>query len=497
MSFRFQKIDFKSYKTILFFSITIRILAAIFSKGYGMHDDHFVIIETASSWSEGIDNSGWLSWSEQSLGSPQGHSFSYVGINYLFFKACRVIGFSDPQTLMLLNRLAHALLSLLVVYFGIKITDKISNRKNALLVGWLLAFAWVMPFLSVRNLVEMASIPFLMWGCWLIIKEEKKLNFLYAGLLIGVAISFRYQIAIFAIAIAAYYFFKWQFKPFFWFCLGVVLMFSATQGIVDSIVWGYPFAEFIGYATYNMNEGTQYLPNSNYFMYFLVLMGVMLFPFGLLLMTGFFRTWKSQAFLFIPTIAFILFHTLYPNRQERFVLSVLPFFVILGVIGFEKLREKSFWNKTWNTSLIIFWVLNTPLMLFLAFTYTKMSRVEAMYSLYGNNIKEERILLEGSAETKPSMMPQFYANSWDCEFTDRIEPTQIPLVAEGANYDYIFFFGEEQLAKRKAKYKTIYPKLELVKICPPSTLDVILRKMNHHNSNQYIEVWKTNAHFSR
>ena len=143
MSFRFQKIDFKSYKTILFFSITIRILAAIFSKGYGMHDDHFVIIETASSWSEGIDNSGWLSWSEQSLGSPQGHSFSYVGINYLFFKACRVIGFSDPQTLMLLNRLAHALLSLLVVYFGIKITDKISNRKNALLVGWLLAFAWV------------------------------------------------------------------------------------------------------------------------------------------------------------------------------------------------------------------------------------------------------------------------------------------------------------------------------------------------------------------
>jgi hypothetical protein len=80
-------------------------------------------------------------------------------------------------------------------------------------------------------------------------------------------------------------------------------------------------------------------------------------------------------------------------------------------------------------------------MLFLAFTYTKMSRVEAMYSLYGNNINEERILLEGSAETKPSMMPQFYADSWDCEFTDRIEPTQIPLVAEGANYDYIFFFG--------------------------------------------------------
>ncbi len=488
-----KKIDFTSYKTILIAALVIRILAAIFSKGYGMHDDHFVVIETASSWSDGIDNSGWLSWSEQSIGKPQGHSFTYVGLNYVFFKVCKAVGFSDPQVLMTLNRLVHAGLSLLVVFFGIKITEKLSNRKNAVTVGWLLALLWVMPFLSIRNLVEMASIPFLTWGFWLLLKEEKNSNYLYAGLLIGVAISFRYQIAIFAIAIAAYYFFKWKWKPFFWFCLGVVAMFSATQGIVDTIVWGYPFAEFIGYATYNMNEGTQYLPNSNYFMYFLVLMGLLLFPFGLLMMTGFFRTWKTQSILFIPTLAFILFHTFYPNRQERFVLSVLPFFIILGVIGFEKLREKSFWNKTWNVSTKIFWFLNIILFSLLSFTYTKMSRVEAMYSLYGNKMNKERILLEGSAETKPSMMPQYYANSWDCEFTDRIDSSQTLNVNEGAEYDYIFFFGEENIQKRIHAYKSIYPKIKLLKVCPPSSLDVLLRKMNKHNANQYIEVWKTNA----
>ena len=82
----FKKLDLENYKIILFAALVIRIISALFSKGYGMHDDHFVIIETAASWADGIDNSGWLPWSKQSIGIPQGHSFTYVGINFLFFK---------------------------------------------------------------------------------------------------------------------------------------------------------------------------------------------------------------------------------------------------------------------------------------------------------------------------------------------------------------------------------------------------------------------------
>lgn len=486
-----KNIDWKSFKTILVVALIVRVIAAIFSKGYGMHDDHFVVIETASSWSDGIDNSGWLPWSKQSIGTPQGHSFTYVGLNFVLFKLCKFIGLQDPQLLMIVNRLVHALLSLLVVYFGIKITNKLSSKENAVRVGWLLALLWCLPFLSVRNLVETAAIPFLIWGMWLLIDEEKRNTYLYAGLLIGVAVSFRYQVAIFAIAVAGYYFFKWQFKAFIWFSLGVTLMFCLTQGVVDFFVWGYPFAEFIGYAVYNMKEGTQYLPNSNYFMYFLVLMGVCLFPLGILMLVGFIKSAKQQVILFIPTLAFILFHTFYPNRQERFVLSVLPFFIILGVVGFEQLRNSSFWSKTWNVSMKAFWVLNIPLLILITFTYTKKSRVESMYAIYNNNMLNEKILLEGSAETKPSMLPQFYARSWTCKFTDRIEATQPLLVAENASYDYIYFFGEENLTERRKAYRAIYPHLRLVQVCPPSFIDALLRKMNPRNTNQYIEVWET------
>ena len=480
---------FLSFKTILIVGLFFRVLTAVFSEGYGMHDDHFLTVETPSSWVHHVDEGGWLPWSKEFKGVPQGHSFTYVGLNFLFFKTCNFIGINDPKLLMVINRLFHAVLSILVVYFGIKITEKVSNRKNALKVGWILSLLWLMPFMSVRNLVEMVSIPFLMWGMWWLLKgEQSKKVFIYAGLLIGFAISFRFQIAVFTVGVAGYYLFKRQFLAFFYFSLGNVLAFCLTQGPVDYYIWGYPFAEFIAYVDYNLHQGTQYLPNTNYFMYFYVLFGVLLFPFGLLIGTGFFRSVKKQLFLFVPTAAFILFHTFYPNRQERFILSILPFFIILGVIGFETLRLRPFWNKAWNFSWKFFWVLNIPLLLFFTVASTKKSRIDAMYSLYGTNKINPKILMEGSGDAATSLMPKFYANKWFATFKDVKEKT----IDTTFHADYIFFSGKGNLNERVSFYKKQYPHLHLYKVCAPSTIDQIVHDLNPRNVNEYIEVWKIN-----
>jgi len=118
------KIDFSSFKVILFAALIVRVIAAIFSQGYGMHDDHFLVVEASTSWVDGYDYNGWLPWSDGNRGKPEGHSFSYVGLNYIFFYIVKFFGFSDPKVLMILNRLFHGLLSLLVVHFGMKITEQ-------------------------------------------------------------------------------------------------------------------------------------------------------------------------------------------------------------------------------------------------------------------------------------------------------------------------------------------------------------------------------------
>ena len=65
------KIDFSSYKTILVAAVFIRLIAAIFSQGYGMHDDHFLVIEASASWAHGYDYNHWLPWSPLSDGKPE------------------------------------------------------------------------------------------------------------------------------------------------------------------------------------------------------------------------------------------------------------------------------------------------------------------------------------------------------------------------------------------------------------------------------------------
>lgn len=489
-----QSFSFSSTKSILFVALFVRLIAAVLSQGYGMHDDHFLVIEMAGSWVDDMNYSTWLPWSESTTGHPEGHSFTYVGLNFILFYLLKIIGLTDPYWMMFVNRIVHALFSVLVVYFGMKITEKLATKELAIKVGWVLALMWLMPFMSVRNLVELTSVPFLMAGVWLLISRTQTKYFFVAGLLMGMAVSFRYQIGVFLVGIAVIYFFQREWRKLLSFCSGVLVLFFITQGLVDWAVWGYPFAEFIGYVTYNMNEGTEYMANKNYFMYFYVLFGVLLVPMAPLALIGFFKSAKNQWFLFLPTLLFLLFHTLYPNRQERFILSILPFVVILAFIGIDILRRKSlFWDKFWKLSWSGFWLLNIPLLVFFTISSTKLSRVEAMYSMYNNQLNDELILIEATGDVSPSLLPVFYGKCWECYVVLRTDTTQ-PL-DRGSNraYDYLFFLGEENLDNRIQQYKSLYPKMTLDKVCLPSLMDRILHDINPRNSNEYIEVWNTHS----
>ena len=107
---------------LLVIALIPRLVAVLFSKGYGMHDDHFLIIEAAQSWVNGYDYNDWLPKDPLTSGAT-GHSWFYVGMHYFYFEFMELIGFSDPQGKMYLIRLGHALYSLLMippVYFIVK-----------------------------------------------------------------------------------------------------------------------------------------------------------------------------------------------------------------------------------------------------------------------------------------------------------------------------------------------------------------------------------------
>jgi len=503
-------------QSILIIALTVRLLAAFFAQGYGMHDDHFLVIEASQSWVDGTDYNNWLP-QNQINPKPEGHSFFYVGLHFLILSFFKMLGIATPAYKMLLIRLLHALFSLLVVYYGYKITEKLSNTKIAIQAGLLLAVLWFMPFLSVRNLVEVVCIPLLMMGVWMLLNAREKKNpyqqYIFAGLIMGLAFSVRFQTIIYIGGSGLVLLIQKKWKETIVFGLGSFVSIFAIQGVIDLYIWHRPFAELTEYVVYNIQHKDSYGTN-NPFMYFELMMGVLIPPIGVLIFFGFFSAWKKHLLLFLPTFFFFVFHTAFSNKQERFGFTMIPFFVMLGLIGWNEFKDKSqFWlkrPKLVKGFWVFFWVVNLLLLPIVTLTFSKKSRVEAMSYFYKKPV--QRILVEDTNRYGAQMLPSFYSGQWmDMYVISKVEKIDSTLFGEirvGHHYfmelydkdyfkihpdkkpQYALFIGNTRLEERIKTLEEVFPNLSFEKQIDPGFIDKVLYKLNPVNKNETIYIYK-------
>ncbi|MCF8405207.1 MAG: glycosyltransferase family 39 protein [Bacteroidales bacterium] len=489
-------------KLILWLAIIIRIIAAIFSKGFGMHDDHFLIIEPAQSWVDGYDNS-WLPGTTRD-DLPTGHSFFYVGIHYLILLFLKTIGLMNPQSKMFFIRVLHGALSLIVVYFGYKITLKLSDKNTAGITGLLLAIYWFMPFLSVRNLVEVACIPFLVYGTWVIIDHWSTKNvfkpFILAGFVVGLAFSVRFQTAIFAGGIGLALLLRLKWKEALIYGLGFLVSVLLIQGVTDYFVWGSPFTEVGEYVRYNLENATTYITGS-WYQYILLILGILIPPVSFFLFYGFLRSWKKHLVLFLPVFIFLVFHSFFPNKQERFILPIIPFIIILGMIGWQDfLNKTSFFNtrkKLLKSFWIFFWIINLILLFPVSTMYSKKARVEAMTYLSRYD-HVTAILIEDSNKGNVKMSPRYYLRQWVMEYAvynDRPEEKleKISSLDPQKQPRFILFYDEKNIEKRLKQVKQFYPDIIYETTITPGFIDKVLHWLNPVNANQSIIIYRNNG----
>ncbi|MFC2107796.1 glycosyltransferase family 39 protein, partial [Bacteroidota bacterium] len=491
----------KPLTLILFLAIIFRLIAVIFSKGYGMFDDHFLIIESSQSWVDDFDYNNWLPSSGAE--KPTGHSFFYPGFHYLLFSLFEFLGLNDPQGKMYFIRLIHAAFSLLTIVFGFRITQKLSNISNAKIVGLLLAVFWFMPFLSVRNMVEIVCIPFLMWGTWMIIKELDGKNrwwiFFLAGLILGISFSIRFQTAIFSGGLGLVLLFQKKWKEPFIMAAGYIVAVFMVQGLIDIFIWGYPFAELSEYVMYNSSSTnySKYITGSPWYSYILLICGLLIPPVSLFLFFGFFRKWKKELMIFLPTLLFLIFHSMYPNKQERFILSIIPFIIILGVIGWQEFVQISkYWNKhkrLLKACWTFFWVINTILLLLIS-TYSKRSLVESMYYLSDYQNKDY-IVIDNSNEYGVPLLPRYYADEWVgyINISKSLSPDKInKLHTTQENFipSFFLFMEEENIQQRLNEMKKVFPNLEYETTIYPGFIDNVMHWLNPINKNRVIIIYR-------
>jgi hypothetical protein len=479
---------------IILIALVPRLVAAVFSKGYGMHDDHFGPIEQPF-----IITQYFTYWTGRV--TPHGHSIVYPSIQYALLNLFQSVGVYDPQTKMLLIRVLHTLYSLLIVAFGFKIAEFLSSREVARKAGLVLALFWVLPFLGVRNLIEVVCIPPLMGGFYYALKSRDNLrNAFIAGVWLGLAFAFRYQTLLITGTIGIVFLFRKEFKELLWFASGFVLLATLVQGTADILAWGYPFASFIEYVRYNMAHGEDYTTGP-WYNYILLVLGALIPPMSFLTVYGFFRNWRRTFIIVLPVLVFFVLHSYFPNKQERFILPVIPAILLLGVIGWEEFFKTSdFWlkrRKTVKAFWISFWALNLILLLPFSTYYGKKSRVEAMYALYGKPLTG-LILAGGSVGT--SQPPFFYAGTYPVPFFEvnndqDLREMQAELQTSPVRFSHVVFFGQEELDQRVQQIETnIGQNLTLEKAIEPSFLDVVFYKLNpRHNKNELAFVYSANS----
>ncbi len=502
-----------------------RLIAAIFSEGYFAHDDHFLVIEAAQSWVDGHDYNYWLPWNQEGIPKPSGHMMVYPGIHFILFSLWKWLGLTDPEVKMIGVRVLHALLSLVTVRVGYRIARHLAGDAIAWRTGLFLALFFFMPFLSVRNLVEMVSAPLLMLSAWYLLRAtsapapasqlRRDLRpapapatgpapapyfLLLAGLFAGLAINIRFQTLFFPAGAGLALLLQRHVKGAVLLGVGALLPVVVLQGGIDLMIWGRPFVEMMQYLLYNLDNPTNTGINVPWYNYVLILALIFVPPLSIAVLFGFVRRPRPLA-LWLGVVMFILFHSLFPNKQERFLLPVVPLFFVLGYGAWEQWRESSGWWKRhaslWKGAMVLTWSINLLLLVPLTVSSSKLERLEAMRVLR-RHPEVKGVIIEDTVESDAPMAPLYYWGKWGVPNDPCTDPaTDLRKLAQaGGDAVYtnaIAFVGDEDLERRVMRATRALGPLEFIGMGEPGLLDRTLHWLNPMNRNAVILIYRTRS----
>jgi len=485
-------------RTILFLGFIVRLLAAIFSRGFGFSDDHFMVIDVAQQWINGIDDNRWLPINGNTIAN--GPSLLYPGLHYYLFLGLKIVGITDPEAKMLIVRVLHALYSLLIVYFGYRITNKLSGKDVANRVGLLLALLWVLPMMSVRNAVEVVCIPPLMWATWILLNaDDKKSNklFFISGLVVGIAFSIRFQTVVFIGGMGLGILLHRKWLQAIVFGAGALITIVGIQNAIDLIIWGKPFVELQAYINYNITNAYNYIVGP-WYNYILLVSGLLIPPLSIFLYYGMFKVRKQYLWIILPALCFFIFHSYFPNKQERFIFPVLPFFIMAGMAGWHIIETQSNYWKKHDALLkrfwLFFWIVNTILLVTLTPSSTKIARVDAMNYLRSlpNNYP---YLVESSNSWGPILPPLYYLDNFSQPYhvCGKLPSDSVFAAIKQQHLTmpkYILFAEDKNLEIRVADIKRHVPNLVFDKYIKSSYLDKTMSWLNPVNINLTYHIYK-------
>ncbi|UCC43502.1 MAG: glycosyltransferase family 39 protein [Candidatus Zixiibacteriota bacterium] len=323
-----------AFLIVILVAIILRLLAVFFSKGFMASDDQYETVDVAYNW---LRNGLWSPEGLLTWGGTVTREVSRFPLYTLFLygimKIYLAVGVDSLNTIMYGVRAVHAAISLVSVWAVFRVVeDTTRSRGWAAIAGLVTAAHFAMPFLSVRTLIEMVGGHLWVVAILLFYRYRDKpadLTLVLSGLIVGLAWVIRFQVALAAVAVPFVLWWEYRkLRPAVLFSAGVAAV-VLISGVVDYFLLGSFADSTINYLRQSISEATPY--KSSPLIYPAVLLFFFIPPLSLAAfsLAAVPSYWKKHRMLIWTTLVFVVAHTLASNRQERFMITIIPTLIIL------------------------------------------------------------------------------------------------------------------------------------------------------------------------
>ncbi len=409
----------------------------------------------------------------------------------------RSIGIHDPGHEMLLVRLIQAAYSLLGVYFVYRILERSLGKDGALLGGLLAAAFFAMPVTAVHQLEESVCQVPLLAACWWWQRAEDSHQppagwGALAGAALGTAFILRFPLITFAAAFAVLALFRAVDKSTKLAFLGGLACVIVLQGYSNVVVnheWGYSFIHRLGAMLHpqRMALESEGYPSGPPWHYILTLLAALIPPASILLLAAAVQGARQLSMLGVATLAFFVSHSVIANKQERFLLPILPLLFILIVAGLPWLAARITVRRAYRGMWWYFWIVNAALLIVLTFSFTKQDRVAPLLYVYRRHDATGVLVAQYNQTFR---VPDYYLG--------RPKPALLVLQQRdevrvtGFAINYVVLYSDSLEADRAFLEGALHQRLTLLTVITPSLADRLAHAINpRHNKARTAAVYTT------
>ncbi len=281
---------------------------------------------------------------------------------YYIMKIFFFLGITENHHLISCFFLFLGSFSVLFIYGMYLLGKNFLDEKWSLSLAWIASLHYILPLYATRPLQSsMSLVPIVFAYYFLTKKNHKNLDFFLSSLFFGISCIVRFQIGILYIWNIFYViiFYRKTPKKIYHFLLGGVFSIILIS-ILDIFAGKYPASTLILYIQYNFNSNfvTSSYGHQPWFTYILILFLIYIPPISIPLFLPFLRACRKHLFISLQIVLFIFLHSLLDNKLERFLIPILPLFLLVSTIGFSL-----YLHKTWVTFFYkTFWGINIVLL---------------------------------------------------------------------------------------------------------------------------------------